>query len=137
MSTSKHHKIRLRVAFGTSVDLPSNYQVIDLEEEEGYEAPDPSDVVFQLSLDIGIEGSNKTDIFQCVIATERNRRLVEKEPYVIVLKEYRYDAFRKAILNIIKSCEAETWYDCLSCLRRHFLWEYEGMYREEDLKKMN
>lgn len=134
---SKHHNLKLCIAFGTSWDLPDEYQVIDFRQEEGYEAPDPSDVTFQLSLDIGIDGTSKTDIFQCLITTDRNRETIPKKAKSIIFKEYSYRGLREKILGIVESCEAETWYDCLYCLRRHFLWEYEGMYKEEDLRKMN
>ena len=128
--------MKLHIAFGTSSDLPEEYQVIDFSKDTGYEAPYPDDVLFQLSLDIGVEGSGRTDIFQCVIATEKNRYLIKDHRHTIFFYEYRYDSFRRKIRDMVASCEKDTWNECVVCLRKHFFWEYEGIYKEEDLRKL-
>ncbi|MFD2056838.1 Imm8 family immunity protein [Mesorhizobium calcicola] len=137
MSMSRHHNIKLAVAFGTSGDLPEQYQVIDFNQESGYEAPDPDNVAFQLSLDIGIEGTGKTDVFQCIVVTRNNIGKIHKKEKLIVLNEYTFKKFREAILNTVRSCEGVNWYDSLSKLIRKFIWEYEGMYDEDEIKKLN
>lgn len=39
--------------------------------------------------------------------------------------------------HIFANCDADTWYGCKINLRRYFSWEYEGMYSEAEIRRLN
>ena len=137
MSMSNGSKITLTPRNLTSADLPDPFGDIDLQSEEGYEAPDPTMVKFQLSLDIGPAGSVEADLFECIVVTKKIESKVQGNIKKIVLNTYTHHNLKRRLLAVIAECEAETWYSCLKNLRRCFSWEYEGMYTEDDIRRLN
>ena len=121
----------------TSADLPGPFWEIDLLKEQGYEAPDPARVKFQLSLEIGPAGSAAADAFECIVITEELRNTLRGNTKTILIDTYSYGKFKENILSIIANCEADTWYGCIINLRRYFSWEYEGMYSEAEIRRLN
>ncbi|RVU05267.1 hypothetical protein EOS93_31070 [Rhizobium sp. RMa-01] len=137
MSMPTGRKITLVPRSLTSADLPDPFWEIDLLKEQGYEAPDPARVKFQLSLDIGPVGSAAADTFQCIVVTEELKNTLRGNANIILMDTYSYGKFKENILSIIANCEADTWYGCIVNLRRYFSWEYEGMYSEAEIRRLN
>lgn len=134
MSVPTGRKITLVPRSLTSADLPGPFWEIDLLEEQGYEAPDPARVKFQLSLEIGPAGSGAADAFECIVITEGLKNALKENTKMILMDTYSYSKFREKILSIIA---ADTWYGCILNLRRYFSWEYEGMYSEAEIRRLN
>lgn len=78
----------------TSADLPGDYFGIDLDGAEGYEAPDPLSVCFQISMDIGPQDTDGRDEFQCIIVTEKLLPRMKTSLKCIVLKSYDLEVAR-------------------------------------------
>ncbi|QWW69907.1 Imm8 family immunity protein [Rhizobium sp. WYJ-E13] len=130
--------LQLAISGVTSADLPDDYWVIDLDSPDGYEAQNRHDVIFQVSFDVGPVSSLGRDLFECVVLTPNHlHRFAHPRHGLIVLEEYTYGAFRDRLKGVIRACEAPSWYECLKNLRRHFRWEYEGMYSEAELEALN
>ncbi|WP_162145583.1 Imm8 family immunity protein [Sinorhizobium meliloti] len=135
MSIFSGNKLNLVVGTGTSADIQGPNWIFDFSKETGFEASNPFDVSFELSVEIGVEGSGEFDWFSCIVST--NRAAVAKEGKVIFLECYTFLNLKKEILRIVEKCEAENWYYCLVGLRKHFKWEYDGMYSEDELRRLN
>lgn len=135
MSNGKN--IRLVIDGATSADLPEKYWVIDLDSNSGYEAPDPYDVLFQVSLDIGPENSKRRDAFECLIATPNRINSSVSKKGVVIIEKYTHVLFCRKLKDIVRCCEADSWYMSLKKLREKFHWEYEGMYSESEIEQLN
>lgn len=129
--------ISLKVPVAYSSDIEGEIQVFDFDRDQGFESQKPDDVIFGLSFDVGPASAKGADMFQVVVLTPNNRARVRPGEKMIMLDLYSFAALKSCLLAVVKSCERETWYDCLKSLRDHFRWEYEGMYSEDDLKRVN
>ena len=98
-----------------------------------WEPEDPSDIAEELILDIGQKGKKGADMFTLRIATPAGlSKLSAKDGIVavrplLVIDRFDWHSLWAWLEKTVKSCEGETWPDCVHELRVHFLWEYEGM----------
>jgi hypothetical protein len=129
--------IKLKASDLTSSTLPEAFRTIDLDAPKGYEAGDPENVIFDLSFAVGPASSIGGDFFQCVVCTPISHREHSFSSKPLLLARYSFEHFRATFLDVLARCEKDNWYDCLVELRKHFSWEYEGMYDEEDIRHLN
>ncbi|THK34519.1 hypothetical protein EHS39_30060 [Ensifer sp. MPMI2T] len=135
MSTSNGSNLALILGSGSSADIHGPDWLFDFDKEVGFEATDPFNVTFQFSVEIGVAGRGSFDWFSCVVST--NKGVFVTETNVLFFHKYSFLALKHELNRILQSCEAGTWYDCTVNLRRHFRWEFDGMYDEETLRKLN
>ncbi|KSV75937.1 hypothetical protein N185_15945 [Sinorhizobium sp. GW3] len=135
MSTSNGVEMKLLIGSGTSGDVSGPDGIFDFDSKTGFEAVDPYNVTFEFSVEIGGEGRGGYDWFSVVVSTNTGVSKAEKK--VIFLEYYTYSIFRDRIIEIVRECEAVNWYECLVNLRRYFHWEYDGMYGEDELRRLN
>ncbi|MCA1439563.1 hypothetical protein I6F07_04870 [Ensifer sp. IC4062] len=83
----------------------------------------------------GVAGRGSFDWFSCVVST--NKSVFVTEAKVLFFHRYSFLTLKHELNRILQSCGASTWYDCTVNLRRHFRWEFDGMYDEETLRKLN
>ncbi|HEV3384561.1 MAG TPA: Imm8 family immunity protein [Gemmata sp.] len=103
------------------------------------------DVYLEFTLSIGPCDEKGSDYFNIVVATpeaikERQQRpkwkdtTNRKRPIkrrqhakLLVIQEYNWQAIKEALERMVRECEGFTWEQTVSCLRKRFNWEYEGM----------
>lgn len=97
-----------------------------------WEPADPLKVAEGVTLEIGPRGKKNVDIFWIEVATPRGLEELEAKDGIIahrplvVLERYDYHLLWDWVMKTVSSCEAQSWNDCLSRLRRFFGWEYDG-----------
>lgn len=98
-----------------------------------WEPEDPSDIVEDLTLHIGARGGKGTEMFTLRIATPAGlSKLCAKDGIVatrplLVIDRFDFHSLWAWLERTVKSCEGETWLDCVHELRVYFMWEYEGL----------
>ncbi|OAP38403.1 hypothetical protein AU381_22800 [Sinorhizobium glycinis] len=135
MSSSSGKKLSLVLGSGTSGDIPGSDWVFDFDKQKGFEATDPFNVIFEFSIEIGVAGSASFDWFSCVVST--NDSVFVTQTKVLFFHRYSFLALKEELNRILQNSEASTWYECTVNLRRYFHWEFDGMYNEETLRKLN
>ena len=134
MLTSNGRKLRPVCGSATSADIKGPDWVFDFDKDHGYEATDPYNVTFQLSLEIGIVSTRKFDSFSCIVSTNH---FMDDTFKIIKLEYYTFLILKESILNILSECEGESWHECLVKLRGKFNWEYDGMFTEDEIRDLN
>ncbi|MFP5077284.1 Imm8 family immunity protein [Rhizobium sp. YIM 134829] len=104
--------------------------LMDLEDSNS-----PHDVVitagvqpdrkFWLLLDIGEVDRDWTEHFSVLVCTPADRPRNDPSARFLLVQEYDAPAVRAALVRTVKSCERDTWEECLSALRKRFKWEYD------------
>jgi hypothetical protein len=98
--------------------------------------PNDPEVLFWLTLAIGLPGSEAADNFEvCVVTLAALRsdagRAVKPRGagslLPIVLQSYSWPGVIAAVGARLEQCEGRDWLEVQEKLRRHFFWEYEGM----------
>ena len=98
--------------------------------------PDGSEVLYWLTLGIGLAGSEAADNFEVCVATpaglrssngRRFRPRGSAEPLAIVLQSYSWAEVLVEVQTRLDACTGSDWLEVQEKLRTQFLWEYEGM----------
>lgn len=100
---------------------------------ESWRPKELKDVCIPITVDIGEEGDDASEIFQAVIATpEGLRDYLDKEgefyrfsQYYIIVTEYNWKVIKDVIRARVNLCCRESWQKSALLLSRYFLWEYE------------
>ncbi len=105
----------------------------DVENVNRWVPDDRSTVFIQIYIAIGVEGDERADNFQLVVATPTGiRKWAEEYKLDLVLKrnvfvyrEFSWKSLKRDIDAVVKKCESDTWNESVLKLQRYFLWEYE------------
>lgn len=98
--------------------------------------PPTADVYYWLTLEIGAPDEPGADLFSVAVCTpaglDRWKRDTRDQPThravpPIVVGAYAWPEVLAQVQDRLTRCEGHTWLDAQETLRRHFLWEYEGM----------
>jgi hypothetical protein len=107
----------------------------DLDPIETW-VPGDDEVIYWLTLVIGLPGSPAANDFQVCVATpaglrsptgRRMRPRGSARPPPIVLQAYSWAGVLGAIQQRLDACAGSDWSEIADKLRRQFAWEYEGM----------
>lgn len=104
----------------------------DIGNPSLYYPPDPSDVYFQLHLNI-INQSGKVSKFQVGVCTPKgmmsyaleNGLSLISDRNLIVMSEYSFKTLEEALNGILLKCKSDNWDTSVLKLQRYFLWEHE------------
>lgn len=88
------------------------------------------EVFFLLEFEIGLDGDERRDLFEVVVATPEGLRAIAGKNVIadratLVISEYSWARVRQAVEEIIKRCQAPSWREAVMKLQRYFRWEYE------------
>lgn len=94
--------------------------------------PEDSEVFAEVvQIDIGPKASKGSDTFSIRVATpkallsmEDNKGVIAQRP-LLVVKRFEFSVIREWLEETVRSCEANTWVECIENLKRYFDWEYE------------
>ncbi|QTD48278.1 hypothetical protein J3U87_22085 [Sulfidibacter corallicola] len=85
---------------------------------------------------IGQKGKRGADEFTLHLATPDGLKdqnssdeihgLILAQPPLVVMKAYYFEELWRWLVQIVESCESETWLSSVDKLKRYFCWEYEG-----------
>ena len=94
---------------------------------------DPTIVDDFVSVDVGT-GSSKKGWVTFTFRMATPKALAQQDPErvfyagpILLVDEFSYEQVWDWLETTVKSCEAESWHDCIENLRRHFRSEYEGI----------
>lgn len=107
---------------------------------EKWKPQNPEDVWLNMSMEIGEKGDEASNIFLFTLATpEGIRRNLEKSGknykfgrFYLIVKQYDWKAIEKIIQEKVKSCQSDSWEECVRLLSRDFSWEYEDCEWADD-----
>lgn len=85
----------------------------------------PAHRKFWLLLDIGEVDRDWTEHFSVLVCTPDDRPRNDPSARFLLVQEYDASAVRAALVRTVKSCERDTWEECLLALRKRFQWEYD------------
>ena len=122
---------------GTPIVTPElkSYDSADIEDLERW-VPEGSEVIYWMTLTIGLPGSQAADNFQVCVATPpglhspdglRTRPKGGDQPPAIVVQSYSWAAVVSEIERRLVACTGRDWSEVCEKLRHQFAWEYEGM----------
>ncbi|PYE30084.1 MAG: hypothetical protein EOP06_25250 [Proteobacteria bacterium] len=80
---------------------------------------------FRLLLDIGQTDEDWTEHFSVVVCTPDNRPRNNPKGRFLLVRNYHNSTVTSGLMQTVKSCERDTWENCLSALRKRFRWEYD------------
>lgn len=102
------------------------------------------EVNYVLDIEIGEQGIDGSYSFQLRVTTpEGLRKIADAYPNnmpdraVLILPDYSWDNVLKRINGIIDICSRNNWHESIACLQRYFIWEYEDLVHEKDIKKQH
>ena len=102
------------------------------EELNTYTPPIPDNFCIWLTLAIGPEDEESSDLFQVAICTGSwlTHQLSIKSAYVlrhmILVERFDFELVKRTVCEIIKKAERPSWEQSVSILSSYFAWEYEG-----------
>ena len=79
-------------------------------------------------------GESAGNWFDVIVATPggienaKKQGASETSRLLIVNEYYSWKEIYCKLKEMVIGCERETWDESLNCLRKKFIWEYEGMY---------
>lgn len=94
----------------------------------------PSDVFFELTIEVGVAGLEGGHLFQLLVATPQGLQRVADsyseyqfpDRAVLLFVDYSWQCLMDRLLRILKLCSRDSWDDSLAVLQRYFVWEYEA-----------
>lgn len=120
-----HKALELR-----SADLTGEHGVVALTDGKPNE-----DVLYLMTLAIGMAGSKGADLFYARIATPEGLKTrapatptVMFSRAVLIVSAFHWRTIEEALKRILKECAAPTWSEATEHLLRYFSWEYEGAH---------
>ena len=97
-----------------------------------WEPDNADDFAITLTVNIGPKGQKGGDDFYIKYATPiglnhlENPSNILSDRSLIVTKKFDYQELWKWLSETIKSCEKQTWAECVEKLLRYFDWEFEN-----------
>jgi Immunity protein 8 len=101
------------------------------EDLNTYTPQTPHNFCVWLTLAIGLEDEESSDLFQVGICTNSwlAHQLSIKSAYVlrhmILVESFDFELIKKTVSEIIENAERPTWEQSVPILSRYFAWEYE------------
>ena len=98
-------------------------------------SPSDDEVIFWMTLSIGLPGSPAADNFEVCVATPGGLRSAlgretrprgREAPHPIVLQAYSWPTLWEEIQSRLRASAGTDWFNVQEKLRRRFAWEYEG-----------
>jgi len=94
--------------------------------------PDPYDVYFDLSLNIGLKGEEAADIFQIVVSTPQGMQgkarpgsNIIDDRSTLIVERYDREEVRRHLEEVVAKCDSDSQIEWQWKLQRYFRWEYE------------
>jgi len=86
-----------------------------------------NDFFYELTLSIGVKGSQGCDLFYVNVISQNLKHKYEYQSQSIaVLPPYSFEKVLIEIKKIIESIDGATWQVCVNQLLEHFRWEFEN-----------
>jgi hypothetical protein len=115
------------------------YYCSDVESLSTWTPASLENVYYPLELSIGIEGDDRSDIFQVLVATPeairsrfsgKTKCLIGR--YIILVAEHDWPSITKYCASLVETCTEDTWEKVASRLACFFRWEFEGYIQAEE-----
>ena len=101
---------------------------------------DPKKISTYVMVDIGVKSRKGSDSFIIRLATPDGLKeenavdgVIANRP-LIIMNEYSFDDFWRWLERTVKSCEADTWLECIAKLEKYFDWEFDYIEDSDGLK---
>lgn len=118
----------LEIRYAYAVNLPKGLtrsDGFDFDLDYGYEAAEPDDVDFFLTIGIGAAGHDWDEVFTVGVVTTNNRLRNNPNDRFILLPVYSFLGLKHELHKVLRTCERNSFEECLDELRRRFRWEYD------------
>ena len=101
----------------------------DVDEIWNWNAPDPKNVFFELTLTIGCKKALGGNNFSLLVASHNQtfRQMTSDDKrFLLRFDTYSFEALTERLNTIIQECQSADWQGSVDQLRTRFHWEYEG-----------